>query len=57
MNADIVEVTAAALALGGLLLLVSSLLSRVGNRLGVPVSLLFLAIGGPRPAALTGAPR
>ena len=45
MNADIVEVTAAALALGGLLLLVSSLLSRVGHRLGVPVSLLFLAIG------------
>ncbi|MFN8644980.1 MAG: potassium/proton antiporter, partial [Candidatus Binatia bacterium] len=45
MTADVVDLTAAVLALGGLLLLVSSLLSRVGHRLGVPVSLLFLVIG------------
>lgn len=45
MPEDVTELTAALLALGGLLLLVSSLLSRVGHRLGVPVSLLFLAIG------------
>lgn len=45
MTADVVDLTAAVLALGGLLLLISSLLSRVGNRLGVPVSLLFLGIG------------
>jgi cell volume regulation protein A len=42
---EVIELTAIVLALGGVLLLISSLLSRIGNRLGVPVSLLFLAIG------------
>ena len=42
---DFANFTAVALATGGALLLISSLLSRVGNRLGVPVSLLFLVIG------------
>lgn len=42
---EVIELTAIVLALGGGLLLISSLLSRIGNRLGVPVSLLFLVIG------------
>ena len=42
---EVADLTAAALALGGTLLLVSSLLSRIGHRLGVPVNLLFLVIG------------
>ena len=42
---DLVEFTAVALAVGGALLLISSLLSRVGSRFGVPVNLLFLIIG------------
>lgn len=41
----VIDVIGVLLALGGALLLVSSLLSRVGNRLGIPVSLLFLVIG------------
>jgi cell volume regulation protein A len=45
MPEDVADLTGWVLALGGLLLLVSSLLSRIGNRLGVPVSLLFLIIG------------
>lgn len=45
LTEDFAGFTAVALATGGALLLVSSLLGRVGNRLGVPVSLLFLAIG------------
>jgi len=45
MPEDVADLTGWVLALGGLLLLVSSLLSRIGNRLGVPVSLLFLVIG------------
>ncbi|MEO8602209.1 MAG: potassium/proton antiporter [bacterium] len=43
MDAD--DITAAVLAATGVLLLVSSLLSRVGSRFGVPVGLLFLGIG------------
>lgn len=42
---DVPALTAAVLAVGGGLLLVSSLTSRVGHRLGVPVSLVFLVIG------------
>lgn len=42
---DVPALTAAVLAVGGGLLLVSSLTSRVGHRLGVPVSLLFLIVG------------
>ena len=42
---DFADYTAVVLAGIGLLLLLSSLLSRVGNRLGVPVTLLFLIIG------------
>lgn len=42
---EVIDLTAVALALGGGLLLVSSLLSRLGHRLGVPVNLLFLVIG------------
>ncbi len=42
---DVPELTAAVLAIVGGLLLVSSLTSRVGHRLGVPVSLLFLVVG------------
>jgi cell volume regulation protein A len=42
---DFVAFTAVALAVGGVLLLISSLLSRVGSRFGVPVNLLFLIIG------------
>ncbi len=45
MTEDVAALTGWILALGGLLLLVSSLLSRLGNRIGVPVSLLFLIIG------------
>jgi potassium/hydrogen antiporter len=45
MTEDVADLTGWILALGGLLLLVSSLLSRLGNRIGVPVSLLFLIIG------------
>lgn len=37
--------TGDALAIAGVLLLVSTLLSRIGHRLGVPVSLFFLLIG------------
>ncbi len=42
---DVITLTGDALAVAGLLLLASTLLSRVGHRLGVPVSLFFLAIG------------
>jgi cell volume regulation protein A len=42
---DFGDFTALALATVGMLLLVSALLSRPGNRLGIPVNLLFLAIG------------
>lgn len=42
---DIDIFTAWALGAAGLLLLVSSLLSRVGARLGLPIGLLFLVIG------------
>jgi cell volume regulation protein A len=42
---EFADFAAVALAVVGALLLVSSLLSRVGSRLGVPVSLLFLVIG------------
>jgi cell volume regulation protein A len=45
MIEDVVELTAAAMSVGGVLLLLSSLFSRVGARLGVPVSLFFLVIG------------
>jgi len=45
LTEDFAEFTGILLAVIGALLLVSSLLSRVGNRLGVPVSLLFLLIG------------
>ncbi|MBX3025494.1 potassium/proton antiporter [bacterium] len=41
----VIDFIGIALAMGGVLLLVSSLLSRIGNRIGLPVSLLFLAIG------------
>ena len=41
----IIDFVGVVLALSGLLLLASSLLSRIGNRLGLPVSLLFLVIG------------
>lgn len=42
---EVIDLTALVLAAGGGLLLISSLLSRVGNRLGVPVSLFFLVVG------------
>lgn len=42
---DVMTLTGDALAVAGLLLLASTLLSRVGHRLGVPVSLFFLAVG------------
>ena len=42
---QIIDFIGVVLALSGLLLLASSLLSRVGSRLGLPVSLLFLVIG------------
>lgn len=42
---DMPAVTALALAVGGLLLAVSCLLSKLGARLGVPASLLFLGVG------------
>ena len=45
MTEEVIDLISVVLALGGLLLLASSLLSRIGNRLGVPVSLLFLIIG------------
>lgn len=45
LTQDFAQFTAIALAAGGALLLVSALISRVGNRFGVPVSLLFLVIG------------
>ena len=45
MIEDFADYTAVVLAAAGVLLLVSSLLSRVGSRLGVPVTLLFLIIG------------
>ncbi len=45
MIENVVELTATAITVGGVLLLLSSLFSRVGARLGVPVSLFFLVIG------------
>ncbi|MGE3315076.1 MAG: potassium/proton antiporter [Planctomycetaceae bacterium] len=45
MEMDIPTLTAITMSAGGFLLAVSCLLSRVGTRLGVPVSLLFLAVG------------
>jgi cell volume regulation protein A len=42
---DLAPYTSAALAIAGLLLVTSCLFSRVGSRLGVPVTLLFLIIG------------
>ena len=42
---DFAEHTAFVLGAIGVLLLISALLSRVGNRFGVPVSLLFLVLG------------
>jgi cell volume regulation protein A len=42
---DMPAVTALALAVGGLLLAVSCLLSKLGAKLGVPASLLFLVVG------------
>lgn len=45
MEYDVPELTAMALAAGGLLLAVSCLLSRVGASFSVPVSLLFLIVG------------
>lgn len=45
LTEQVIDFVGVVLAMGGSLLLVSSLLSRIGNRLGLPVSLLFLAIG------------
>ncbi|MGD9765351.1 MAG: potassium/proton antiporter [Candidatus Binatia bacterium] len=45
MGDEVVEFTATALTVAGVLLLISSLFSRVSARLGVPVSLFFLLIG------------
>ena len=45
LTEEVIDFIGVVLAMGGFLLLVSSLLSRVGNRIGVPVSLLFLGIG------------
>ena len=42
---DAPDLTALAMAAGGVLLALSCLLSRLGVRLGVPVSLIFLVIG------------
>jgi cell volume regulation protein A len=42
---DAPDLTALAMAAGGVLLALSCLLSRLGLRLGVPVSLIFLVIG------------
>jgi cell volume regulation protein A len=42
---DAPDLTALAMAAGGVLLALSCVLSRVGSRLGVPVSLVFLVIG------------
>jgi cell volume regulation protein A len=42
---DAPDLTALAMTAGGLLLALSCLLSRVGMRLGVPVSLIFLVLG------------
>src|SRR3954463_1862401 len=42
---DFAEHTAFVLGAIGMLLLISALLSRIGHRLGVPVSLLFLVLG------------
>jgi cell volume regulation protein A len=45
MSLDTPTLTALMMSAGGILLAVSCLLSRLGTRLGVPVSLLFLAVG------------
>ncbi len=45
MELDVPELTALAMTVGGLLLAVSCVLSRVGARFGLPVSLMFLAVG------------
>lgn len=45
MEYEVPELTAMAMAAGGLLLAVSCLLSRVGNSFSLPVSLLFLVVG------------
>lgn len=45
MELDTPTLTALAMSAGGFLLAISCLLSRVGMRIGVPVSLLFLAVG------------
>lgn len=45
MENDVPGLTALAMAVGGVLLAVSCLLSRVGMKFGLPVSLMFLAVG------------
>ncbi len=45
MDLDVPELTALVMTVGGLLLAASCVLSRVGARFGLPVSLMFLAVG------------
>jgi cell volume regulation protein A len=45
MQLDIPDYTALAMTIGGVLVAASCLMSRLGARLGVPVSLMFLGVG------------